>query len=137
MLAQSADDVLSYLASSFSAPGQILETELETEAADLSAPAENASIKGAEPAPPISRRLPTSPSGTRQKSQVAALTGPRPDFSDDENKIWLALDVEPRHLDDVAEQAGLEMRVANSAIVMLEIKGVVKKLPGNLFVKIV
>lgn len=132
-LAQNADDVLDYLANSFSAPGQILEMDEQ----ELTEQSENASIKGAEPTAPISRRLPTSTSGARQKSQTAALQGPRPDFSDDENKVWLALDVEPRHLDDVAEQAGLEIRIANSAIVMLEIKGAVKKLPGNLFVKIV
>ena len=131
-LAQSADDVLQYLASSFSAPGQILGAD-ELELTEWS---EIASIKGAEPAAPISRRLPTSTSVKPPKNPVV-LDGPRPDFSDDENKLWLALDVEPRHLDDIAEQAGLEMRVANSAIVMLELKGAVKKLPGNLFVKIV
>ncbi len=131
-LAQSADDVLEYLASSFSGPGQIIAPNGE----ELAEAKENASIKGAEPTPPISRRLPTSTFVTPQQVSAAALSGPRPDFSDDENKIWLALDVEPRHLDDVAEQAGLEIKVANSAIVMLEIKGAVKKLPGNLFVKI-
>lgn len=133
-LAQSAGDVLDYLANSFSAPGQNLDLD-ENESTESG---EIASIKGAEPASPISRRLNTSTSGTPPKSQAAAaLQGPRPDFSDDENRVWLALDVEPRHLDDVAQQAGLEIRVANSAIVMLEIKGAVKKLPGNLFVKII
>ena len=133
-LAQSADDVLQYLRNSYSAPGQILEMDEQ----ELIEPREIASIKGAEPTAAISRRLPTSISGTPKRSQpAAALQGPRPDFSDDENKVWLALDVEPRHLDDVAEQAGLEIRIANSAIVMLEIKGAVKKLPGNLFVKVV
>ena len=131
-LAQSADDVLQYLKNSFSAPGQILDAD-ENELTEWS---EIASIKGAEPAAPISRRLPTSTSVKPPKNPVV-LDGPRPDFSDDENKLWLALDVEPRHLDDIAEQAGLEMRVANSAIVMLELKGAVKKLPGNLFVKVV
>ncbi len=134
MLAQSADDVLDYLANSFSAPGQILAPDGEMDEENL----EFASIKGAEPAPTISRRHPTSTSSTPKKIQSSVvLSGPRPDFSDDENKVWLALDVEPRHLDDVAEQAGLEIKVANSAIVMLEIKGAVKKLPGNLFVKVV
>ena len=132
-LAQNADDVLQYLANSFSAPGQIIEADEN----ELTEQSEIASIKGAEPAAPISRRLNTSTSASPPKSQVASLNEPRPNFSDDENKIWLALDVEPRHLDDVAEQAGLEIRVANSAIVMLEIKGAVKKLPGNLFVKVV
>ena len=132
-LAQSADDVLQYLANSFSAPGQIVEPDEN----ELTATKENASIKGAEPAAPISRRLPTTTSATPPKSQALALSEPRPNFSDDENKVWLALDVEPRHLDDIAEQAGLEMRAVNSAIVMLELKGAVKKLPGNLFVKIV
>ncbi len=134
-LAQSADDVLQYLANSYSAP----HLNLQMDAGELAEPAENASIKGAEPTPTISRRLNTTPSPTSSTAVRPSLpmTGPRPDFSDDENKVWLALDVEPRHLDDIAEQAGLEMKVANSAIVMLELKGAVKKLPGNLFVKVV
>ena len=136
ILSQNADDVLQYLANSFSAPGQNLEADLPMDEQELTEQSENASIKGAEPAPPISRRHKPSTSVAPPKSQVVALNGPRPDFSDDENKVWLALDVEPRHLDDIAEQAGLEMRVVNSAVVMLEIKGAVKKLPGNLFVKV-
>lgn len=133
-LAQSAGDVLQYLANSWSAPGQ----NLATDEIEIAAPTENASIKGAEPVAPISRRLNTTkPDNLNRTPASLPPSGPRPNFSDDENKIWLALDVEPRHLDDVAEQAGLEMRVANSAIVMLELKGAVKKLPGNLFVKVV
>ncbi len=139
ILAQNADDVLQYLANSFSAPGLNLAQDLAMDEAEAAEPSEIASIKGAEPTPPISRRLNTTTSPTSLTSARPAIptVGPRPDFSDDENKVWLALDVEPRHLDDIADQADLEIRVTNSAIVMLELKGAVKKLPGNLFVKIV
>ena len=141
LLAQNADDVLQYLSSSAGALAPM-----------GAAPDETASgreritlLDAAEPAPTISRRLNTStPASSLETikspalpSSVSTSSGPRPDFSADENKIWLALDVEPRHLDDIADDAALEIRVANSAIVMLEIKGVVKKLPGNLFVKVV
>ena len=130
-LAQNADDVLQYLANSFSAPDQILEAEEH----ELSEYSENASIKGAEPAPPSSRRL--KPSNTPSANAALQPAGPRPDFSPNENKIWLALDVEPRHMDDITEDAAIEVSAANAALTMLTIKGVAKKLPGNLFVKVV
>ena len=142
MLAQSADDVLQYLADSFNAPGQNLVGD-ENELTEIE---ENASIKGAEPAPTISRRLNTSQSALSQtdtsskakvKAPPAKPAGPRADLAPDENKVWLALDVEPRHMDDIAEDAALPPSATNAALVMLELKGVAKRLPGNLFVKVV
>ena len=139
MLAQNADDVLQFLAASFSAPGQ--------NPPDPSASEEFASIKGAEPATQISRRLNTSQSALSQpdssqpkakvKAPAAKPAGPPPDLAPDENKVWLALDVEPRHMDDIAEDADLPPSATNAALVMLELKGVAKRLPGNLFVKVV
>ena len=143
MLAQNADDVLAFLVASFSAPGQTLAPD-EGEADETEA---NASIKGAEPAPAISRRLntTTSPTSTkdapRPKAKASVPTpkpaGPPADLSPTENKVWLALDVEPRHMDDISEDAALEPSATNSALVMLELKGIAKRLPGNLFVKVV
>lgn len=132
MLAQNADDVLQFLANSFSAPGQILIEDRGGNARD----GEIASIEGAEPAPTISRRQKTSKVDFPAKAP-AQPAGPRPDFSPNENKIWLALDVEPRHMDDITDDAGIEISAANAALTMLTLKGVARKLPGNLFVKIV
>jgi DNA processing protein len=61
----------------------------------------------------------------------------RPDFSPQENRLWLALDVEPRHLDDVAADSGLNLAEANATLVLMELKGAAKRLPGNLFVRVV
>ncbi len=130
-LAQSADDVLEYLKNSYSGPGQIPLESSGAEDENL----EFASIKGAEPAPTISRRL-KSPNAPSAKTAPQP-AGPRPDFSPNENKVWLALDVEPRHMDDITEDAAIEVSAANAALTMLTIKGVAKKLPGNLFVKVV
>jgi DNA processing protein len=58
-------------------------------------------------------------------------------FSASENAIWLTLDFEPRHMDDLQADAGLTPGAANAALVLLELKGAAKRLPGNLFVKIV
>jgi len=65
------------------------------------------------------------------------LDGPRPDFSPAENRIWLVLDVEPRHIDDIAAEAGFSAAETNAALVMLELKGSSRRLPGNLFARTV
>jgi DNA processing protein len=59
----------------------------------------------------------------------------RPDFSAAENRVYLALDVEPRHVDDVAAIANMGAGEVNATLVMLELKGAVRRLPGGLFVR--
>ena len=136
LLAQSADDVLQFLANSLDAPGQDFAQNLALSENKTAEQTKIASIKGAEPAPTISRRLKTPVTATPSTIPIQS-AGPRPDFSPNENKIWLALDVEPRHMDDITEDAAIEISAANAALTMLTIKGVAKKLPGNLFVKVV
>lgn len=58
-------------------------------------------------------------------------------FSPGENKIWVCLDVEPRHIDDLAAEAGLSASEVNTALVLLELKGAARRLPGNLFARVV
>lgn len=60
----------------------------------------------------------------------------RPDFTPQENRLWLAMDVEPRHLDDLAADSGLNLAEANATLVLMELKGAAKRLPGNLFVRV-
>ncbi len=64
-------------------------------------------------------------------------TTPRPDFSPAENRLWLILDVEPRHIDDIAAEAGFTPAEANAGLVVLELKGGARRLPGNLFARVV
>ena len=144
ILAQNPDDVLSWLDSRFLLPGE----NAQVSGATARVRTKSHATENAEPALAASRRVNKSNPATSESRAAPKKprtpsapplqpNGPRADLAPDENKIWLALDVEPRHLDDIAADAGLEMRAANSAIVMLEIKGVAKKLPGNLFVKVV
>jgi DNA processing protein len=59
----------------------------------------------------------------------------RPDFSAAENRVYLALDVEPRHVDDVAAIANMGAGEVNATLVMLELKGAARRLPGSMFVR--
>jgi DNA processing protein len=60
----------------------------------------------------------------------------RDDLTGTENRIYLALDVEPRHIDDVATTAQMGAAEANATLVMLELKGVARRLPGNMFARV-
>lgn len=66
-----------------------------------------------------------------------APVAPRPQLSPAENRLWLVLDVEPRHIDDIAAEAGFTSAEANAALVLLELKGGARRLPGNLFARTV
>lgn len=62
---------------------------------------------------------------------------PRADLSATENRLMLLLDVEPQFIDDLAAAAKMSAAEANATLVMLEIKGVAKRLPGNTFARVV
>ncbi len=60
---------------------------------------------------------------------------PPTNLAPNELRMWLLLEPDPRHIDDLSEAASLEAGPTNAALVMLEIKGFARRLPGNLFVK--
>jgi DNA processing protein len=62
-------------------------------------------------------------------------SGLRFDLSAAENRVYLAIDVEPRHVDDIATVANMGAGEVNATLVMLELKGVARRLPGGLFVR--
>jgi len=81
-------------------------------------------------------RAARSSTRTKGKSEsTAQLPLPRADLTQTENRVYLALDVEPRHMDDVALSAQMGAGEANSTLVMLELKGHVRRLPGGMFVR--
>jgi DNA processing protein len=88
-----------------------------------------------------SRALPFEDLRAAQKTRKAEVeTGPkksgiRPDLSAAENRVYLALDVEPRHVDDIAAVANMGAGEVNATLVMLELKGATRRLPGGLFVR--
>ena len=69
------------------------------------------------------------------KPAAAQIVGPRADLTAGENRVYLALNEEPRHLDDVAINAQMGAGEANSTLVILELKGHVRRLPGGMFVR--
>ena len=52
-----------------------------------------------------------------------------------ERKIWDLLGVEPLHIDPIARQLGLSVAQAAEVLLRLELMGLVKQLPGTLFVR--
>jgi DNA processing protein len=60
----------------------------------------------------------------------------RDDLSAEQNRIWLALDVEPRHIDAVALDAAMSAAEVNAALVIFELRGLAKRFPGNAFARV-
>ena len=56
------------------------------------------------------------------------------DLSGGEGALLRHLSLEPVHIDQLAERAGLTVSVAGSLLTMLEVKGLARRLPGNYFV---
>jgi DNA processing protein len=64
--------------------------------------------------------------------------GPTPvpsDLSPEEGRLLAHLDLNARHLDEAAVAAGLPAAQATVAATLLEMKGLVRRLPGNLYVR--
>lgn len=54
-------------------------------------------------------------------------------LSSDEQKIVLVLTKEPKHLDNLSAESGLSIPQVSSLLMMLEVKNVVRQLPGKMF----
>ena len=126
-LVESADDILDFLA---------LETiaRFGNEIGDFDSLSDNAEpvLKSLRPAkaPRPDTSKPVLP------PQKATSDGAQPQgLSPNESRVWLCLEWEPRHFDDIAESAGLETGATNAALVMLEIKGFAQRQAGNVFVR--
>jgi DNA processing protein len=89
----------------------------------------------AEPGKATSR--PPKRSSTSDSPRQPGIVVNTASFSPGENKVWICLDVEPRHIDDLAAEAGLSASEVNTALVLLELKGAARRLPGNLFARVV
>jgi DNA processing protein len=59
------------------------------------------------------------------------------ELSKDEDVIFKQLGLEPLHIDQLAGHTGLTVSVVGGLLTMLEIKGLVRRLPGHYFVKTV
>ena len=56
---------------------------------------------------------------------------PPPELDATQRRIWEFLADEPRSLDDIAQQLGLDVPALSTSLMLLEMKKVVRRLPGN------
>lgn len=56
--------------------------------------------------------------------------GPPPGLDDAQRRLWDSL-AEPRHLDELTQQLGVPVAQLSGALLLLEMKKVVRRLPGN------
>ena len=56
-------------------------------------------------------------------------------LGDDEQKVFECLDKEPVHIEQIIVESNLPPGSANAALISLRLKGLIKQLPGSLFVK--
>ena len=59
-----------------------------------------------------------------------------PNLSEDEKPIYEQLSDEARHVDDLAEESRIAVSKLMAVLLNLELKGIIKQLPGKLFVRI-
>lgn len=74
--------------------------------------------------------------GSSLSARPSAAPQLRDDLSASENKIWLALDVEPRHIDAIALDAAMSAAEVNAALVIFELRNLVRRFPGNTFARV-
>jgi DNA processing protein len=82
-------------------------------------------------APRAARAGPASESAPAPPQQVAesALTG-------DEQAILKALSLQQRHMDEIIERCHLPSSRASAGLLMLELKGLVRRLPGSMYMRL-
>jgi len=69
------------------------------------------------------------------KIEAAAPDVSRFKLNEREKAVYNSLDTEPLHIDQLVTQTRLNAGAVNAALVSLQLKGLVKNLPGNMFVK--
>jgi len=62
----------------------------------------------------------------------AADAPPPPGLGDDEQRIWNVLDSQ-KHVDELVRTLGIAVAQLNGVLMMLEMKKVVRRLPGNMY----
>ena len=59
-----------------------------------------------------------------------------PGLDDGQRQLWELLQQQPQHVDDLARQANRPIHEVTSALMMLEMKKAVRRLPGNLYERV-
>lgn len=61
---------------------------------------------------------------------------PASDLTTDERSILDALSLQQKHVDDVIYECGIPSSRASAGLLMLELKGLVRRLPGNMYMRV-
>ncbi len=59
-----------------------------------------------------------------------------PSLSGDERELLRALSLQQRHMDEIIAQCNLTSSRASAGLLMLELKGLVRRLPGNMYMRV-
>jgi DNA processing protein len=62
---------------------------------------------------------------------VRTAAPPPPGLDETQRRVWEFLGERPRHLDEMAQQLGLSVPPLSTALLTLEMKKIVRRLPGN------
>jgi DNA processing protein len=76
------------------------------------------------------------PGGRGPSQRESLLASTRARFSETQRKLLDCLSLTPRHLDAVAQEAGVTAVQAGGEIVLLELSGAVQRLPGNAYIRL-
>jgi len=60
----------------------------------------------------------------------------RPDLTESQLRLLECLDLTPRHIDSVAAELGSEPAALSLDVTLLELAGVIRRLPGNTFIRV-
>ena len=64
-----------------------------------------------------------------------SLTADQPELDERERRLWNTLGMEPLHIDTIARQLDISVSRAAEILLNMEIRGLVKQLPGTYFVR--
>jgi DNA processing protein len=67
------------------------------------------------------------------RAAVPVVRPPPANLTPAQQKLWDLLAAEPIHADSLVQQSGLAVTDASTALVMLEMQGLIRRLPGNRF----
>jgi DNA processing protein len=72
----------------------------------------------------------------RPSPDAPAPAQPAGELSAEEREIIGALSLQQRHVDDIIHLCRIPSARASASLLMLELKGLVRRLPGNMFMRV-
>jgi DNA processing protein len=101
----------------------------------------------ATPAPPVvggghrtpaaaAPPLPAPSAGGGPRTPPTPLAAPQAHLTAEEQALLEALSLQQRHVDDIIEHCRIPSSRASAGLLMLELKGLVRRLPGNMFMRV-